>query len=199
MIPKKLQDMKHEEETLTTQQSLAIITEMILNTKGNMKSSSSYFLLWGIVTALANLGMFSLIMIDYRYPFIAWTIVLPAWLLSFYMGYRQRKQERVMTHLDRISISMWVAFGVITFTLVGFGKLINFQLNPVILLVSAIPTLLSGIIIKFKPLIVGGILFWVSGIACFVVGGPWQFLIGAAAVTAGFIVPGILLRSKKGD
>ncbi|MBL0744105.1 hypothetical protein [Chryseolinea lacunae] len=191
--------MKHEEETLTTQQSLAIITEMILNTKGNLKSNSIYFLLWGVVIALANLGMFALIMVDYPYPYIAWTAAFPAWLASFYIGYRQSKRERVMTHLDRVSIWMWVTFGVITFTLMAFGKLINYQLNPVILLVSAIPTLLSGIIIRFRPLIVGGILFWVAGIACFAVGGPWQFLIGAAAVTAGFIVPGVLLRSKKED
>lgn len=101
------------------------------------------------------------------------------------------------THLDRIHLWMWLCFGVVIFTLVGFGKFLNYQLNPVILLISALPTLLSGVMIKFKPLMVGGIFFWVCGLLSFMVGSPWQFLVGAVAVTVGYIIPGILLRKKE--
>ena len=53
--------------------------------------------------------------------------------------------------------------------------------------------------IKFKPLIIGGIFFWVCGLLSFALGNPWQFLVGAVAVTVGYTIPGILLRSKKED
>jgi hypothetical protein len=189
--------MKPDDETLTAQQSLAIITEMISHAKSNFRSNSIYFLLWGCVIALANLGMFALILAHYSRPYVVWSIAIPAWLITIYMAYRQGKKQRMTTHLDRIQMWMWFCFGVVIFTLVGFGKSLNYQLNPVILLISALPTLLSGLMIKFRPLILGGIFFWVCGLLAFVLGGPWQFLVGAVAVTVGYIIPGILLRKKE--
>jgi hypothetical protein len=189
--------MKVEDENLTTEESLNIITEMINKAKGNVKENSVYFLLWGVVIAIANLGMFMLIQLDYSRPYLIWLIALPAWGLTIYTGYKQSKKARSTSHLDRISVWLWFSFGIIIFTLVGFGKMINYQLNPVILLFSAIPTVVSGVIIKFRPLIIGGIIFWLMGIACFLVGGPWQFLIGAFAVTAGYLIPGFMLKYKK--
>lgn len=189
--------MKVEDEKLTTEESLNIITEMINKAKGNVKENSVYFLLWGVVITIANLGMFTLIQLDYSRPYLVWLIALPAWGLTIYTGYRQGKRARSTSHLDRITVWLWFSFGIIIFTLVGFGKLINYQLNPVILLLSAVPTVVSGVIIKFRPLIIGGIVFWLMGIACFLVGGPWQFLIGAFAVTVGYLVPGFMLKYKK--
>ena len=185
------------DETLTTQESLSIITEMINNAKGNVKENSIYFLLWGSVIALANLGMFTLIQMNYRHPYLVWLIALPAWVITMYTAYKQGKKNRNTSHLDRISAWLWFSLGIIIFTLVGFGKMINFQLNPVILLVSAMPTLVSGIIIKFRPLVIGGVSFWILGMICFLVGNPWQYLVGAVAVTIGYLIPGMMLRNKK--
>lgn len=189
--------MKTEDEALTTQQSLEIITEMISKAQGNVKENGIYFLLWGSVVAIANLGMFTLIQLHYRHPYIVWLIVLPAWIITIYIGYRKRKQSRVASHLDRISTWLWFSFGIAIFTLIAFGGKINYQLNPVILLISAVPTIVSGVIIKFRPLIIGGISFWVFGILCFLAGDPWQFLLGALAVILGYLVPGFMLRYKK--
>lgn len=189
--------MKTEDETLSTQESLAIITEMIKQAKGNAMGNSVYFLLWGTVVAIANLGMFTLIQLNYRHPYIVWLIALPAWFITIYIAYRHSKKAGVTSHLDRITVWLWFSFGIVIFTLIGFGKMINFQLNPVILLFSALPTLVSGIIIKFRPLIIGGISFWIFGILCFLVGTPWQYLLGAIAVTTGYLIPGFILRNKK--
>jgi len=191
--------MKTEDETLTTQESLAIITEMISKAEGNVKENSIYFLLWGSVVAFANVGMFTLIQLDYRHPYVVWLIALPAWAITIYIGYKQGKKARVTSHLDRISAWLWFSFGIVIFTLVVFGKMINYQLNPVILLISAVPTIVSGVIIKFRPLIMGGICLWVFGILCFLVGNPWEFLIGALAMILGYLVPGIMLRNKKAN
>jgi hypothetical protein len=112
-------------------------------------------------------------------------------------GYRQGKTERKTTHLDTLSMWMWVTFGITVFTLVAFGSKINYQLNPLILTISAIPTFLSGIVIRFKPLVFGGISFWVFGIISFLSPMETQPLVGAVAVLCGYIVPGYLLKSKE--
>lgn len=182
------------EEILSTRQSLDLITEMINRAKGNIMQNSVYFIIWGLVIAIANLGMFTLIQLDIKQYYLVWAITIPAWIFTIYHSYTGAKRSKTSTHLDRISGSLWLGFGVIIFTLVPFGNLINYQLNPVILLISALPTLVSGIIIRFKPLIIGGISFWILAITCFLVHGPWQFIIGAMAVTVGFFIPGMLLK-----
>jgi hypothetical protein len=95
--------MKTDDESLTTQQSLNIITEMINNAKGNVKENSIYFLLWGAVIAIANIGMFTLIKVNYPHPYIVWLMAIPAWIVTMITGYQQGKRARVTSHLDRIS------------------------------------------------------------------------------------------------
>lgn len=188
--------METENQILSTEQSLDIITKMIRQAHGNVKRNSIYLILWGMVITVANVGMFTLMWIQYPKPYLIWLIAIPAWIATIYISYKHGKSASVSSHLDRINAFLWFSYGIIIFTVVVFGFKISYQLNPVILLMSAIPTFVSGTIIKFRPLAIGGILFWVFGIICFLVDGPWQYLVGAIAVTTGYLVPGLMLRNK---
>ncbi|MBL7857107.1 MAG: hypothetical protein JNM57_05405 [Cyclobacteriaceae bacterium] len=189
--------METNSEKLSAQQSLDIIADMIDQAKGSVQQNSFYFLLWGWTILIANLGMFSLIKLHYEYPYAIWLITIPPWLYSLYQGYNRDGSAKSVTHLGKITVWLWLSFGIVIFTLVVFGYQINFHLNPVILVVSAMPTLLSGIVIKFKPLIVGGIVFWVMGIICFMVPTDIQYLVGALAILGGYIIPGYMLKTKQ--
>jgi len=189
--------MKTESENLSAQQSLDIITTMIQEAKGNVQKNAFYFLFWGWVVVIANLGMYTLTQLHYRHPYIVWAITIPAWIFSLYRGYRHGKTEGVTTHFGSVSIWLWVSFGIVIFTLVAFGQRINFQLNPVIITISAIPTFVSGILIRFKPLMFGGVALWIFGIISFLTPLEIQPLIGAGGVLCGYLVPGYLLKNKK--
>lgn len=188
--------METENQSLSTEQSLELITRMIRQAQGNVKRSAIYLILWGITVMAANLGMFVLMLLDYPRPYAVWLITIPAWVATIFISLKQRKECTVRSHLDRINALLWYSYGVVILAIVMFGFKINYQLNPLILLISAIPAFVSGAIIKFRPLTVGGILFWVFGVICFLSQGPWQYLIGAVAVTTGHLVPGLLLRNK---
>jgi hypothetical protein len=188
--------METENPILTTQQSLDIITKMIRQAHGNIKRNSIYLLLWGAVITAANIGMFALMLLEYPRPYLVWLITVPAWFITIYISYRQGKNATAISHLDRINACLWYCYGIIIFTIIVFGFKINYQLNPIILLVSAIPAFVSGLVIKFRPLIIGGILFWIFGILCFLVDGPWQYLVGAFAVITGHLIPGLMLRNN---
>lgn len=189
--------MNSENENLSAQQSLDLITSMINQTKGNVQKNSFHFLLWGWVIMIAELGMFILIRLDYPRPYIVWLLPIPAWFISMYYGYRQGKHARVTTHIDRVLMWLWIGFGISVLPVVFFGYKINYHINSIIIISSALPTLLSGIILRFRPLILGGILFWVVGVLCFIVGFDWQFLLAAIAMAAGYLVPGYMMRKKK--
>jgi hypothetical protein len=188
--------METENQSLTTEQSLELITRMIRQAQGNVQRSAIYLILWGITVVAANLGMFVLMLLDYPTPYMVWLITIPAWIATIFISLKHRKESRVNSHLDRINALLWYSYGVVILAIVMFGFKINYQLNPVILLVSAIPAFVSGAIIKFRALTMGGILFWVFGVICFLSQGPWQYLIGALAVSSGHLVPGLLLRNK---
>ena len=189
--------MEPGSEHLTAEQSLDIITRMIHEAKDNVQRNSFYFLFWGWLIALANLGVFVLTKLDFEYPFVVWSITIPAWIISFVRGVRQGKAEGRSSHFNNISGALWLSFGVVVFTLVAFGSKINYELIPTILLVSAIPTFASGVILRFKPLIIGGILFWLFSIASFLVPRDWQPLVGSLAIVFCYLIPGYILKAKK--
>lgn len=190
--------MTTEHNSLSAADSLNIITKMIEQAQGNVQKSSFHFLLWGWVIALANLGMYSLIQFDYPHPYIVWLITIPAWIASMVYGFRQGREKKVVTHIDRTIMWLWITFGITTFILIFFGSSIRYNINPVIILISTIPTFATGKLIRFKPLVLGAVSFWFFGIACFLVSVEMQNLVGAGAVIVGYLIPGYLLKNKKG-
>lgn len=189
--------MKNEPENLTAQESLGIITAMIRQAKGNARRNSFHFLLWGWVVVAANLGMYLLAALDYAHPYVVWLITIPAWIVSFVKGYRDKRSEPVYTHLDRATMWLWIMLGLAIVTFVVMGHRINYQINPAVITVSAIPTFVSGVLLRFKPLMYGGVSFWIFGLVCFTVPYDMQPLISAVAIICGYLVPGYLLRGRE--
>lgn len=187
--------MKHESESLTPTQSLELITFMIQQAKGNVQRNRFHYLLWGWVTVIANLGMFTLYKLDYAHPYIVWLITIPAWGVSIYKVLTTQKLVSNSTHLDKISGALWLSYGVVIFTIVAFGGKINFQISPLILLFTAIPTFVSGMILRYSWLKVGGVVFWIGGIICFLLPKEIQPLVAGLALLFGYLIPGYKLKS----
>jgi hypothetical protein len=190
--------MEPDKDNLTAQQSLDIITTMISQTKANVSKNSFYFLLWGWTIALANLGVYLSIQLEVLdNPTIIFAITIPAAIVSIIYGMRQGREATASTLLDSINMWLWICFGITCFTLAYFGSRINWQINPIIITCCAGPTFVTGIMLRFRPLIIGGIAFWFFGIVCFLVTSELQFLLASAAVVIGYIVPGHMLRKSE--
>ena len=190
--------MKPTEENLSAQQSLDLISSMIRQAKGNMQNNSFHFLLWGWTIAIANIGVYVMLKFtDIKEPFFMFAITIPAAVVSMVYGARQGRKAKTSTMLDQINMWMWISFGITCFILAIFGPKMNWQINPVIITMCAAPTLLSGIMLRFKPLQAGGLVFWVLGVTSFLVDGETQFLLAAIAVTFGYLVPGYLLKKSE--
>lgn len=190
--------MNTDNDTLSPQQSLDLITNMINEAKGNVRDNSFYYLLWGWVLVAAHLGSFVLNELDFPYPYAVWLIVIPAWIASFVHGSRQaKKQLRTITHLERVNVSLWVSFGVLAVIIPFFGAFINYQINPMILLVGSMATVTSGIILKYRPLLLGGLLIFACGLGSFFLSHQQQSLLSAVAIALGYLVPGYLLKMQK--
>lgn len=191
--------MTTEEQFLTPEQSLDIIGKMIAQAQGKVQRSSFHFLLWGWAITLANFGMYYILTFTLypRYAPLVWLVTIPAWIISFIQGRKQGRESTPHTHLDRINMWLWICTGIIAIPIVLFGSKINYQINPIILTFIALPTFLTGIMLRFKPLLFGGVSFFISGILCFVVGSQDQYLVGGVAMIIGYLIPGYMLKSDK--
>lgn len=190
--------MENRNETLNPQQSLDLIASMIQQAKGNVKKSSFYFLIWGWTIVVANLGVYFLIKFtDVKNPYLMFAITLPMALVTAIYSIRHERSVNVTTHLDQIHKWLWIGFGINCFIFAFVGRYIGWMVNPVIITMCALPTFVTGVALKFKPLMFGGIVFWVAGIALFFVAKDDQHLLAALAIALGYLVPGYMLRKSE--
>jgi hypothetical protein len=115
----------------------------------------------------------------------------------FYLS-KKRKTDKVTTYSDEIIGYVWMTFGIC----MGLLTIIMSKLHvwmlfcPFIFLFYGIPTFLSGAIMRFKPLMVGGICCWLLSIAASFITTIEVILLLVPAVLFGFIIPGYLLRAR---
>jgi len=191
--------METKNDNLSAHQSLDLIASMINQAKGNVGRSSFYFLLWGWLIAFCNFGMYVLMKFTSyaEYAPAIWLLCIPAWAISGFYGRNQIKARPVRTHLDNISMWLWICMLIVITPVWIFGGKLNWMINAVILMPVGAATFLSGIIVRFNPLLAGGIVFWVAGIICYLIDPVDQYLVGGVAMIFGYLVPGYMLRSQK--
>ena len=64
------------------------------------------------------------------------------------------------------------------------------------LIVAGFATFMSGILIRFRPLVFGGIVLWVGAALCLAVAVREHSLVEAGAIALGYLVPGYMLNQK---
>ncbi|MEM8892994.1 MAG: hypothetical protein AAGC88_00370 [Bacteroidota bacterium] len=187
------------EKSLSNQESLALITQMIHQTKRNYKKSSFYFLLWGWVVITGDLGHYYLIeFTDYPYPHAIWLISIPVWIASAIYGARQSKQSTVKTHLDSLYSFVWISFVVPLLVVIFAGSMIGpYYITGLIMLFAGYAVIITGKLLKFRPTIYGGVVLWITAVLALYFNDSTQYLIGASGVALGYLVPGYMLKVKE--
>lgn len=198
------------DKTLTPEESLQIIQKSISNSRKNMREGSFYYLLWGwalILASLANYFLIRNLIIQERYDdimlmsLVAWGVFLvAAMIIQFVYLSRKGKKGRVITHLDRYIKIIWIAAGLLMGLMTFLSLKVNAYPTPFILGVTAMATAVSGLMVRFRPLVVGAMVFLVAAVISSFLSGTEQLLVFAVAMVLGYLIPGYIIRSlKNGD
>lgn len=187
-----------EEKTLTPLESMEVIVRAISRTKNDIKANSFYFLLWGWLIAFASFAFFVLsVFFDVFLHFIPFPILGTVGAIVSIIHYRRRRIVATESYVSHFLKCMWAVIGV-SFLIVVFINVSRGQPPfTYTLLLAGIGTLVSGWVMKFKPLVFGGILFLVSCVASVYVASEYKALLQGIAVVAGYLVPGYLLKSAE--
>lgn len=184
------------ENELSNEDRLKFISDMISQAKRNfVRRSSFHFLLWGWVISLANFGHYILDVFDlYEAPYIVWLITIPAGIASMLYGMRRSRVAKSKSHIDKVHSSMWISISVLVVICLIFMARLNFNHNPLILLFTGLGTFMSGILMKYKPIMIGGIILWIGACMGLLSSITDQQLISGIAVVLGHLIPGYMLK-----
>ena len=189
-----------ENQSLSEAESLKIIGSMISTARNQMTENGHLYLLWGWVVLVCSLGQYLMQYVWHLENF--WIIWLLTWVaIAYQVVYlkRREKKKRVRSYMDDVLKYVWLVFAIlmVLMTLL-LSRIVQQpdQVNMAVLVLYGMPTFLSGIILKFRPLIWGGIGCWLLSLVSMFI--PFEFymlLLGAGVIIA-WIIPGYLLQSK---
>jgi hypothetical protein len=196
--------METQEKPMNEQESLQLIYQMINSTKQNLKEHAFSFLFWGYLVLATVILQYVIVFLGYdpQKSGLVWAILMPlGGIVSGVIGYKKSKKENVKTHIDTILKYLGTAFGasmcVLFFVLgkCGYGILIP----HLIMMLYGFFLYVIGGLLKFRPLVLGGISCWVYSIAACFLPIEFQGILIALAVITGYIIPGHMLKASKNN
>lgn len=179
--------------------SLQLIESMINKAKNSFSENGHLYLIWGWMVLFCSIGHFVLLHFHVvQQPEMVWMLTWAALLYQLFYLVRKEKKAKVRTYTDEIIGFVWMVFGICggisSFILAGDDQWQ--KLYSIVLMLYGIPTFLSGAIMRFTPLKVGGICCWGLSILSVWVKDDSILLLLALAVVLAWIIPGYLLRKK---
>ena len=189
------------EKEFSEMESLDLIREMIENSKAKFGESSFFFLLWGWLVLLASLSHFFLLTTGYGNPWLPWPVMIVIGaFVSGVKGKRMNRGKQVKTYLDSTMSYLWLGFIFTLFFILffaGYGKISWDMSNVLIVTLYGMGSFVSGGILKFRPLILGGIASWIVAIISVFVPPEYTLLSITVSVIIAYLVPGYLIRTKE--
>ena len=214
------------ENQISEKESFELINQMINSAKKNFqKGMGPVFLLWGYLVAGTCLATLVLLLVlpprIMHLAYYTWYIMPLGLIPHFFLVRRLIRSQPVRTYVDGIMRVVWIAFTASILILVT-GMILTSLMAPLMqeaspaaylnwihwtfivpfmLILYGFALFVSGQAYRFKPLIAGGVICWVSTLVIFIFlrtdySMYLQLIVLIVSVTAGFIFPEHLLNIK---
>ncbi len=186
-----------EKTNFTPEQSLLLISKTIEETKERFKENGHIFIFWGSLTVFVFASQLILSLME-LYKFT----MLPVYLFPFggggymlYIWINERKKNKPKTIIGNMLGNLGWVFGM-NLMIMGFlcWDKLGDAMAPVFIIFFALFIIVCGLSIKFKPLIIGGLLVNLIGLGSFFIDRNYHGFSIMLMAIVGLIIPGILLN-----
>jgi len=188
--------MNHSEQ-------INLINDAINKTKEQLKPTSVNFIFWGLLISIMSIIHYSfpeLIQKTAYSSLLFWTLI-PVVGMIFTIVYNIKIGGRIgyETHIGRALKLVWGVFNIAWITLVIMS--VFKKQNPVqeILFLVGVILLKTALLIRFTPLIIGGIAVVACSVLITISPSINVLLINAAATFFGLFIPGLSLYLSKNN
>ena len=189
--------MKQTEPVLTPSESLQLIAGVMADSKHSVRPWQFVFRLWGWLIAVASLLFFVLKeYTDFRAYFLPFPLLVISGIL-FTIRHFRKHHYNSEGYADHYIKQLWTVLGM-AFMVVVLVSIIR-QVPPFTytMVLGGIGTLATGRLIRFTPMVAGGVLFLAMAVGSVFVPDAYKPLMQAAAVSLGYLAPGYLLKQEK--
>ena len=186
----------------SSRDQIEAIASVINNTRENLKPLSINFIFWGclvIVMSLFNYAFPSLIASTQYGDVLFWTILpLIGMILTIFYNIKYRNKTGYETYLNRVIKIIWGVFNLSWIYIIALSFTIkSFHPVPPILFLLGMMLIITGLIIKFKPITLGGIFLTIFTFYLNFNPGINLLLVNIIGVSLGILVPGLSLFYSK--
>ena len=188
--------MENTEKQMSYQESLELIQSMIDTARNKVAEDGFHFIMWGTLVIICSLLNYGLIKTGYgNISYIPW-LVMPfiGVPMAFYYEKQLKKEGHVKSHIEDLIKYVWLSYAITLVLSIFYSVYMNQSPTPSILMITGLATFTTGMSLKFKPLIAGGLIFWVLTVVCLFISPLDQLLVEAIGILFGYIIPGILLQ-----
>ncbi len=189
-------------------QSLQVIRDMIHVSQNKVNKDGILFIVWGYlmsagyIIGFINKNIITTYHLNSFLKIIAEITPLLGTLFTIYYIFKQRKKVRtyIGVSLRYLWISMFVCLSLTNMIMFNVIHEVNFDLqHPIFMVFIAFATLITGVIIRYKIIIVGGILFGALAYLSSYFELQTQVLLEAAAWIVAFVIPGHIMYAKRNN
>ena len=183
---------------LSPQDSLRIIQTMIEKTRRNISYQSHYFLLWGWGAFIGFTGQYILkVYVQYPKHYQIWFISLVCLVINFVFVAKFSKKIKVKTYVDENMGNLWSGLIISFIVLIIIFTKTGWQYcYPFFMMLYGTGTFISGKILRFTPLIIGGLTSFILAAVSVWFNVDLQMAFAAAAILFSYIIPGHLLYNN---
>ncbi len=209
--------MELKDKPLTEKESLDLITEMINKAKDACHDTGISAIMWGSVIAICSLVKLAEIHFEFRLPFNIYWLTFAAVIPQIYFNMQETKRRRVKTYGDEFLDYLWFSFGICLFLMIIITSFMYSEWKPVaeeyarmkgqpspfrfyeynaalFLLLYGLPTFVTGISMKFKPMLWGGLFCWVCCLITLYTPIKIDLLLTALSAILAWLIPGIIME-----
>ncbi len=185
-------------KSFTPEESLSLIATIIEEAHEKLKRNGHILIFWGSLIAFVSIIQFILIRHgaanETGLPALLYPLVGVPYIL-FHTWKERKEHPGPRTIIGRIILAMGWILGL-NLMILGFlfsNRFVGSPL-PVFFILIAMFIFLTGVSIRFRPLVIGGILLNVLGLAAFYVDWELHPLIMSIGSIVAILLPGILLN-----
>lgn len=189
-----------EAKNLNEKESLELISQMIRNSRQKLEDGNGIpFLIWGYTTFFVSLAVFFSINAtgDYHYNFL-WFLIPVIGSIGMLISERSKAKHagHVRNFIERVIGNIWMVIGIAALLTSVGASFVRFPVLPLMFLLLGIGTTITGLTIKFKPVIISGFIGMASCVVPFVLEGNGQILVFGVICLIMMVIPGHILNYK---
>ena len=189
-----------EDKELSYEESMLLINSMIRKAKKSYVTRGTASIVWGILIVICSVVTWAELQFNIDPGFDVWMLLIIALIPQIYFSIKEKKEKKFTSYEEGAAAFVWIAFAISIF-LTSFynSKYGTNESSTLTMILFGVPTFITGGLVKFKPMIIGGIICWALSFLSIYTNVKTDMLLMAACGLVAWVIPGIILwnRNKK--